>query len=529
MSKKLQSFYILRLLSSRLKDGKNKINIGLDEARRNMEVVRLGESTLLEVIRRVEGKIFDPLELDELERKKKKKLQKNEKAKILDRIDEILYIDSLVEIKFDNKKHYDAIIKNGLFINGNEYIRILAGSGNLRRNQVFFIKKSIYEPVMKILNNDRKQDVKLNPAKLGAYFGLYNSSGLKVRFPKFCVIPDFEYSRLVHMDWVEDDYSITETDKEINLNLFDGQGLISPSFASLWQDDLGLDFLPSSFIFRAPFAKGQLVIFDFHAFASRVAKQNVIRDIWGKNIDINSVDVILSKSQFKLWECYDSYYDYRDACERNGLGFRVTRYTSKNIKKITQTNYMFLQVLNLLDDDIEKLCMPTISHFKSLMGTDRKSMLLYLLPNAKKEAEEYELNDFDSIQSALMLSEEIALEPHVISRYMSSLRKKIKESYLGNLLVHGNFQPLIADPYLQCSYIFGLSPVGLLNDDEHFCKYWVDNEVNMVASARSPLTHQSEMNASKIVSNDDIRYWFQYIKNGFVFSPQGIDTLLFAD
>ena len=111
---------------------------------------------------------------------------------------------------------------------------------------------------------------------------------------------------------------------------------------------------------------------------------------------------------------------------------------------------------------------------------------------------------------------------------MSSLRKKIKESYLGNLIVQGNFQPLIADPYLQASYMFGLQN-GLLKDDEHYCKFWGDRNVELVASGRSPLTHQSEMNISKIVSNEDIRYWFQYIRNGFIFSPQGIDTLLFAD
>lgn len=528
--KKLQSFIIYRFLSGRLKDKNYDITITLDEARRNMEIVRLGNSAFLETIMKVEGKEFNPKELAELETKKHKKLSKSEKIKILNRIDEILFLgNSLIEIKFENASHYKTIVKNGLFINGNEFVRALAGAGNLRRNTVLFVKKSIYLQVMKILNNDRKQDVELNEIKLVAYFGLYNSSGHKVRFPRFCVVPDFEYSRLTKTDWINDDYSVEEKEISLDLNLFDGQGVISENMAIQWAEDLGLDYIPSTFIFRAPFCKGQLVVFPFHEFAKKIAKQDNITDVWGKKINIGQIDVIISKSQFKLWQSYENYFDYRDSCERNGLGFWITRYASKEIKKTSFLNYMFIQALNLSNDDIQKLCQPTIDYFKSLMGLSRKNMLLYLLPNTKKEPEEYSLNDFDSMQSALMLSDEIALEPHVVARYMSSLRKRIKESYLGNLLVRANFQGLIADPYLQLSYIFGLKPIGLLKEGEHYCKFWIDRGVEFVASARSPLTHQSEMNGSRLVSNEEILYWYRYVKNGFIVCPQGIDTLLYAD
>ena len=140
MSKKLQSFTIFKFNSIRLKQYNYKINLTLDEGRRNQEVVRLGNSQLLSVIRKVTNKVFDEHQLEVLEKEKRefsKQKDRQNTLRIMKEIDEMLFIDSLIEIKFDNKRHYERIIKVGLFVNGFEFVRILAGSGNLRRNTVF--------------------------------------------------------------------------------------------------------------------------------------------------------------------------------------------------------------------------------------------------------------------------------------------------------------------------------------------------------------------------------------------------------
>ena len=89
---------------------------------------------------------------------------------------------------------------------------------------------------MDILENGRKEDTPLIPAKFGAYFSLYSSSTLEVSFPKLAVIADKEITTVKKVDFVtylgEDvDDDVTEMDYPLKLNAWDGQGLISPRLA----------------------------------------------------------------------------------------------------------------------------------------------------------------------------------------------------------------------------------------------------------------------------------------------------------
>ena len=529
MVKKLQSFVIFKLSSSRIKNENYKINLSLYDARKNQETVRVGDSQLLTVVRRITKNVFSKENLEKLQSEKKifsKQNKREDVLRLMKEIDEMLFIDSVVEIKFDNKKHYQHIIEKGLFINDLKYVRLLAGSGNLRRNVVFFIKESLYEDVINILENNRNKTVKLNPAKFGAYMGLYNSSGYKVTFPKLCVVNDYEFKIKTTVDWVNDNNSIEEKNMDIPINGFDGQGIISVELAKVWAKDLGLDYIPSSFVFRSPFAKGQVVVFDIQSFSRDLAQTSNIVDAWGNNVDCRDFNLFISKSQLKLWQTYSDCDDYVSSCKNNELDFWVSKYSSKNLKTHAYTNYMFLQVLNLSDEDIKNFCNPTIEYFKSLLGSGRNEMLIYSNPTIK---DKININEIDATNLSLMINPEFLKEPHIIAKYNNSLKKKFKESYLGNLLVDGNFQPIISDPYAQCEFIFGLDVYGLLQSDEHYCDYWNKKNITEVASGRSPLTHQSEMNLSKLVNRKSHQFWYKYINNGFIISPKGIDTFLWAD
>ena len=529
MAKKLQSFVIMKFESSRLKSENYNLSLTLDEARSNQEVVRVGDSQLLKIVREVTGKEFSREKLKDMIMNKRfaeKNKDHNAALILMKLIDEMLFIDSIVEIKFDNKKHYQHMIEQGLKINGFSYVRLLAGSGNLRRNVVFFIKEELFSKVISILNNGRDETIKFNPAKFGAYMGLYNSSGYNVTFPKLCVVDDYLFKMMVKMDWINDDNTISnDKDTEVEVNAFDGQGIISVELAEQWSRDLELDYIPSSFVFRSPFAKGQVVTFDIQAFAELSQTYNIV-DIWGNVVDCRDCNLFISKSQLKLWPAYQSCNQYVAQCYLNNLGFWVSKYSSKTLKNHAYTNYMFLQVLDLSDKDIEEFCNPTLEYFNSLMGADRNKMLIYSYPTVK---DSLALDNIDPTNLALMFNEDFANEPHIREKYRNSLKKKFKESYLGNILVQGNFQSIIADPYAQCEHILGLDVYGLLKSDEHYCDYWNKKSVNQVASARSPLTHQSEMNLSKLTNRKSQEDWYRYITNGFIISPKGIDTFLWAD
>ena len=153
-------------------------------------------------------------------------------------------------------------IKNGFFVNGNKYVRLLAGAGNVRVNTVVFCKEDTREELLEVLENGRRKNLEIVPAKFNAYFALSSSATLPVSTPYFCVVPDYEVVRKEKVEYVQEiefgEDLITEQEMDIMFNLFDGQGLISPRQAEKWSIELGLDYIPSTFIIRSNFINTRL-------------------------------------------------------------------------------------------------------------------------------------------------------------------------------------------------------------------------------------------------------------------------------
>ena len=116
----------------------------------------------------------------------------------------------------------------------------------------------------------------------------------------------------------EDD-KIEEVEKDVVFNLWDGQGIVSPRFAEQIAGELGLDYIPSTFIIRSNFIKGMLCVFDFVRFSDDMGK-HMIADIWGNSYNIRDADVIITQSQFKLWNAFNSLSDYNQKCKENKIG-----------------------------------------------------------------------------------------------------------------------------------------------------------------------------------------------------------------
>ena len=149
---KLQSFFILKLKTRRLKEEKYKINLTLSQARENNEVVRIGDSNVLEFLRRIkkQDNYLDEVRNAEIAIKKLRKSRNTEgNKKRLESlqyvIDKYLFVPEIVSVVFDDNRHYKHIIKNGLFINGRRFVRFFSGAGNARKSTAFFIDGEYYE------------------------------------------------------------------------------------------------------------------------------------------------------------------------------------------------------------------------------------------------------------------------------------------------------------------------------------------------------------------------------------------------
>jgi len=524
--------------SDRIINSDCDIKLSIDDAKKNGELISLADCQIIRSVQKIKGIVFDYQKLESLQAKKRNLIKSNLTSenkdtflKIIQEINNLLFVDDLVSVFIKDKRHYKKILDK-FFINGKSYSRLLAGAGNIRRNCVLFCNDSIISELIDILDCGRDKDVPLVPNKYAVYFSLANSSTHRISMPKFCVIPDCEVERDVLVDWVHENENgemvVTDKKKKIKFNLFDGEGLISPHQAEKWAKELEIDYLPATYIIRGAFTKGLLVNFDFHKLCEQ---KNIwkIKDIWEHDVDLHDIDVIFTASQVKLWMCYKSKKNFIDMCREYDFSFGINRISPKKDKDYVRSNYQFLQVLDLSDKQIESLCENTLDYFKDLSGLSREKMILYFTGAG-------ELNDGDPLSSisdpmtqALVIDPKMRFDPCIRQHIITSLNKKIHESYIGSLFSQGNYSVMISDPYALTEHCLGLKPVGLLKDKEHYSNYWNKFNISQVAACRAPLTFISEINLLNFKDTKDTQEWYKYLYTGIVYNCKGIDVLLHAD
>jgi hypothetical protein len=535
--RRLQQYDIYKFSSARLKKSNYKINITIQEGRKNGEVISLGDSQMLRSLRQLKNQENNEAKIHELiiERKQLKSKSYSEEnvnrlLEIEKELDNLIFVGEIISIFFDKSNHYKDIIKNGLYINGKNFVRLLCSAGNARRNIAMFIDKEYEKPLKKILNNDRK-DIEIIPAKFNAYFSLAASSSIPVSTPYFMVAKDCEVNRLEKVDFVSEnkasDDSVEETEKLVTQNLWDGQGLISPKFAAQWASELNLDYVPSMFVVRTSFVKGIVIVFDFHRFSDETGI-HILKDAWDRDYNIRDADVIITQSQFKLWNAWDSLEDYTKACTKNNITWNVTKWSPEQEKTHVLLNYQFLQPLNLNTDQIKSLCKKTVDFFQCVAKNENYFTMLYLLGDlANREYDERVLEKIgDPVTKAILLNNNLINDSYIQNHIIHSLNKKIKESFIGSVVVNGFYTTSFSDPYAFCEFIFGLPIKGLLNRNEHYNRTWLDRGKNILASMRAPLTAPSEINILHLKDNDDVRDWYRYLNTGCVFNVFGVDAML---
>lgn len=533
---KLQQYYILKLSTNFIKRKNYNLELSLSRARKNGQCVSIGDSQMLRSLRFLKNQEFDQdflngllIERKRIRKKKSSQINISRLVELEKQIDGILYVPEIISIFVENVKDYQYLGKNGFYLNSKKYVRFLCGAGQARRNNVLFISEDYEFKLKSILNNDRK-DIEIVPAKFNAYFSLASSATLPVSDPYFAVVPDYEVIRSENVDYItehkNEDDSIEEKKMDIEFNLWDGQGIISPKQARIWSEELELDYIPSYFIVRSNFIKGMLCVIDFHEFSEEIGN-HYITDVWGDKINVRDMDIILTQSQFKLWNAFDSSSDFVHKCRKNHLGWGISRVTPKEEKKYTNLNYQFIQALNIDQNQIESLSKKTIEYFKNILQGDIYQTIIYLLGNSLGHFDSsYFDKSQDNIAKSLILNNKLIDDPFIKSYLRKSLNKKIKESYIGNLIVEGQYTMMVSDPFAFLQYLFNLPIGGLLKKNEYYSSYWINKKVNTIAALRAPLTWRSEVNILNLKESEDINHWYAYLNNCVVYNVHGVDGLI---
>lgn len=545
MGKVLQnSYYIYKISSDKIS---HLSHYSFKEASRDGNVVSIGDNLVLAKIREYYNNTEDHVSLYnrvQAIRKEMKEIRKlptstdniNKIKKLQSQLDDMLFVDDIVNIKVMTKKEYKVLARNGFDLNGKHYVRFMVGSGQMRRNTVSFINEELFDYMQERLMCGLNDKIKtINLAKLSAYFALSFSSVLWVREPRVCVIKDFDtVIPNQKVNWInkhEDGNTVEQIYKDIKLNSADGQGLIDPNMARLWAEDMHLNYVPCSFVVRTAFIKGNLVPFDFKAYAKEHGVLK-IKDRYGTEYNVEDIDVLLSESQFKMAKYYSSWEGYLSYHKTYNLKWGVARYNKEYDDEYVLTNYQYIQVLNLTKEDISGLVSYTTNWIKNICSGDIKYALTYNVgvKNPTLSVDSIINSCSSTFTKAIIKNPEMLKDGFVQRKIYNSIKESIRQAKIGRIWVRGNYSFMISDPVAQCRSALGLSPEGLLPANYVYSNFWnnrgVDGEICLL---RSPLTHYSEVNIQRLANTDEMKKWYKYIYSGIIYNIYDISVVKHAD
>lgn len=520
--------FVYKIHSDRLRRNKWKLILPLDEARRNDEVISLADSQVLRWIDEFNG-VSDA---DEHAKRIKSKIRhlkkqptsiqnKRQIRQLYKDLDAVLFKPDYLCLVIDKTKDYWRACK-GFTINGVKYKRLLGTNGGIKNSTIVFVSDKVVDMLQEKINNNRNEDVKLVTAKLEAYKALACSASTPVSMPHgVLVVPDCETSFLSDTIYITDEYDgepVCEFQKnhEVVIDATDGCGIILPSLAERWSEELKLDYVISGANSRNSWEKGMLYTFDFVDFAEKEAGSYIVKDAWGDEVDVRNVELVLTTSMLKLWDSYDSCNSYLESSIGNGYTFCITKVCPKELESVRTTNYQFIQSLNMTDKDIDDLIQPTIDEIKDVLSRDRFKTILYLKGIGLCEGNVMKCED--DFAKALMIDERMLNDPFVRKSVYNLIRNRIDEAKVGVLNVHGNYSMASGDLYALCQSMFGLPVSGLLRPGEIYNRYWIDKNVPEVLCFRAPMTCHNNILRKKLNYSDEAAYWFRHMKTCTIFN-----------
>lgn len=437
------------------------------------------------------------------------------------KLDNIQFKPDYLCVIIDKGKDYHRACR-GFSVNGMRYVRLLGTNGGVKNETIVFISERHAEEIRRRIDNGRDLSKAMVPAKLEAYKALTCSASVPVSMPNgILVVSDCETEFLSDVVYLNDegtDEPVMEEQYQVpvQLNESDGYGLMMPSLAQRWSEELGLDYMVSGVNTRFSWEKGMVFTFDFQDFAEQMAGTYMVKDAWGDEVDVRNVELVLTTSMLKLWDSYPSCEAYVSNCVENGYTFGIAKTCPKELERERNLNYQFIQSYDLDDNDIEELIKPTMDEIRDVLYADVAKTILFL-KGAGLTADNVRRADNDYTK-AVMIEPSMLDDPYIQSNVYQMIKNRINEAKVGVLKVHGNYSIVCGDPYSLCQHIFGLDVTGILGEGEIYNKYWADLGAEKLACFRAPMTCHNNIRLVYPNRSEAARYWYQYMSTCTLFN-----------
>lgn len=396
----------------------------------------------------------------------------------------------------------ESLIKNGFTYDGHEYEFFTASAGQTKSKKFVAIRKDLKDKYWNRLTAGLSIDEinakgGCNTAKFLAYVSLCSSmskiwSGFDI--DRCIVVDDFQNTVTGEVDYIDyDTYEITHGIRTLPMEQNDGAGMMLPTVST------------KDFVIRLPFFKGLQAVFDFRKFIEVNNCSPIVKDIYGTehNIIEENIEVIFTKSQFKMWKYYKDWNDYKERFKKYNCEACIGNEEDAEFGAVRNINYQMIQTLRCLsDEDIQKLAQANVDEILKI-GVSTKNKEVdkdYILSVFGATSENKNKSPF---QKCLYEYPEMLQDKYIKEQLKSKKESLVKDLYSAKFLVEGNYTFAVPDMYAFCEHLFmGIeNPNGLLNAGEVSCRLF-ENGIELDC-LRSP-----HLYCEHCIETNNIQEWF---------------------
>lgn len=395
------------------------------------------------------------------------------------------------------------LILDGFLFDGEKYVIFTASAGQIRTKKTLFIREGLLQKHQNALTCGLTVDAinakgGANVNKYLAYLALCNSATdpwTDFDISRAIVVDDMETTIRSMVDFIDEKtYRITRREMDIAINHTDGCGMILPRKRK------------RSAMIRLPWIKGLLVPFPFDKFVREASKSDpsrpygVVTDIYGNKHDLikDKIEVILTKSQFKMWKYYSSWEEYQRnfvayQCQAGICNEEEERFPNAKI------SYQMLQTLpDLSDQELLEISQTTRTNIINI-GTDKRTMLKILGVTPYNVSKNH-------YQQALEIYPELLSDTYSREILKQVKKSMVRDARAGKLDVQGKYTFIVPDLYAFCEYLIlgRSSPAGLLANGEVYCSLFPAGE--KLDCLRSPHLYREHAVRKNAVDKEKSRW-----------------------
>jgi len=396
------------------------------------------------------------------------------------------------------------LIMNGYTYNGERYMCFTASAGQIRTKKTVFIKERVWEQYQKTLmcglTVSRINELGgININKYLAYLALCNSAtdlwdGFDIQ--KSIVVEDMETMVKGTVDFIDhQSYEIKRCDMEVPIIHTDGCGMVLPQYCK------------KNSMIRLPWVKGLLAVFPFDRFIIEANKKDptinhgVITDIYGEKHDIlaEDIQIIFTKSQFKMYKYYSSWNEYIENFFTYGCTAGRCNEEDEYLSD-AKLNYQMLQTLtDITYDELVALSGRSAERI-SKIATDRNTMLNVFGATSQ-------FKNKNPFQECLNIYPELLADPYTKEMLRQIKKNMVSEAKSAKLELSSKYMFLIPDLYAFCEFLFmdNKNPHGLLKNGEVSC--YLYRGCDQLDCLRSPHLFREHAVRANIVS-PATKKWF---------------------